>query len=91
MVDLWVQGNTCCWQLLFCYTLPYDSGGVLWFHVGHPSVHLLVHLSIPLSYGNNFVQRCPKKHTNDTFGDYFGLFHYFFVIMKLHCGATVWD
>ena len=22
------------------YTMPDDSGGVLWFHLGHPSVHI---------------------------------------------------
>ena len=27
------------------YNLPYDSGGVLWFHVGCPCVCLSVHIS----------------------------------------------
>ena len=27
------------------YTLPHDSGGVLWFHIGCTSVPLSIHLS----------------------------------------------
>ena len=28
-----------CEIFLHCYTLPHDSGKVIWFHVGHPCVH----------------------------------------------------
>ena len=44
------------WKLLFClavfhfYTPPQDSGGVLWFHVGHPCVCLSIRLSDRISF-----------------------------------------
>ena len=34
----------CC--LYFFYTWPHDSGGVLWFHIGRPCVHVSICLSV---------------------------------------------
>ena len=53
--------------------------------VVHVSVYLSVHLSTikVVDQGTRFVQRCPNKHTNDTFGDYLGLFRDFYVIIPL--------
>ena len=43
--------------------------------------------SLLLSRSSVCSQNCPKKHTNDTLGDYLGLFHDFFVIM----GFALWN
>ena len=44
-----INSNVQTLQLLTFYTLPHDSGRVLWFHVGCPCVIMSFFLSLPVA------------------------------------------